>query len=656
MAFAATNVDRKTVETNLGWVFALYRTKTMEFMSNKSFPKSAFIFCAGRGERLRPLTDSIPKPLLPIAGKPVLEIILDKFISAGIKEFIVNTWHLGEKFSEHFCESSNEDFKQKIFARLEKYPDSFAAENLKKSLSFCEYAGAQIVCVAERELLGQGGGLKNIIPILDLNHSLAIHNGDILLDSPILDFLEFSAAEFEKSVSEISENNAESEISACLFLRAEGALKNVGVVSQPKPRVRDLRFTTKRVCEKYLQFAGFFVAFPKFLSAVKNVESEKFSTVDVMLELTLDCENSISYFEENRGFFADMGTLDDYKMCDARQRLLNIGFSPVGVLRAIAKGGSMREFFRFEDADKGELVACFYSPQKRENFLYCQIADFLNSADFPVPEILFHGENLIVMRDGGKIDLSEICGGRDNFCAIKARPLYVAAVLEAKKLHTSVSEKYFELLSRAEAPELSEEFSENLYDWEHGYFFEEFAKNFAKSKTQKPLEDFAALKKNLLSQKKVLLHRDLQSQNLVVRDGKVSFIDFQGMRLGCALYDLASLLLDPYVNLPKSFCDEMLEVYFCGEDSECKKSKKEEGDFSRFEKNFYIAGAQRLMQALGAYAFLAMKKGKPEYFNHMEFALNFLSESARKAGLLQICEICEEISPRIAVLIQEAKK
>ena len=55
----------------------------------------AMILAAGRGERLRPLTDHIPKPLLPVAGKPLIEYHIERLVDAGINELVINHAHLG---------------------------------------------------------------------------------------------------------------------------------------------------------------------------------------------------------------------------------------------------------------------------------------------------------------------------------------------------------------------------------------------------------------------------------------------------------------------------------------------------------------------------------------------------------------------------------
>ena len=62
----------------------------------------AFILAAGKGERLKPLTNEIPKPLIKIKGKPLLEWSIIKLRSAGIKEIVINVHHLGDQIINYF--------------------------------------------------------------------------------------------------------------------------------------------------------------------------------------------------------------------------------------------------------------------------------------------------------------------------------------------------------------------------------------------------------------------------------------------------------------------------------------------------------------------------------------------------------------------------
>ena len=71
----------------------------------------AMILAAGRGERLRPLTDSLPKPMLPVAGKPLLEHHIERLVASGITDIVINTCWLAEKIE-------NVVFQRGIFPKL----------------------------------------------------------------------------------------------------------------------------------------------------------------------------------------------------------------------------------------------------------------------------------------------------------------------------------------------------------------------------------------------------------------------------------------------------------------------------------------------------------------------------------------------------------
>lgn len=111
------------------------------------------------------------------------------------------------------------------------------------------------------------------------------------------------------------------------------------------------------------------------------------------------------------------------------------------------------------------------------------------------------------------------------------------------------------------------------------------------------------------------LHRDFQSRNIMIQDGVAHFIDFQGGRLGPLAYDLASLLIDPYSNLPLSFQEELVDKYLQF------LSRHQKINDADFRKQFMLLAFQRNMQILGAFSFLFKVKQKLFFANYIKPSL-----------------------------------
>lgn len=132
---------------------------------------------------------------------------------------------------------------------------------------------------------------------------------------------------------------------------------------------------------------------------------------------------------------------------------------------------------------------------------------------------------------------------------------------------------------------------------------------------------------------KVCIHRDFQSENVMLHDGKIRFVDYQGARLGPAGYDVASLLFDPYVEMLNQPEATELYKYYNGLHNDGFE-----------QRSFYICAAQRLMQALGAYGNLSIHKGKEWYRDYIPvaierlwFVLNNLPEFPAIAQVVSVC-------------------
>ncbi len=304
-------------------------------------------------------------------------------------------------------------------------------------------------------------------------------------------------------------------------------------------------------------------------------------------------------------------------------------------ITAVEKGGSDRKFYRICTADRS-LILVKYSGRKEENRHYVDIAKFLSSAGVQVPHIYLHDpdEGLIWMHDLGKEDLWTF---RDEPWAVR-RPLYESALIESFKMHTAATRNR----DRADLT-LEREFDTHLYLWEQGYFFEHCLKNHfgvpeAQVRELAELPVLHAASAHLASLPRVLVHRDFQSQNIMIRDGTAWLIDFQGMRFGLAQYDIASLLYDPYVSLQPPEREELLAFY----ERLARRSGVELPE--DFREIFDWCALQRLMQALGAYGFLGLQKGRPDFLAHIPAARLSLREVAsRLYGLQKIVWLLDSL-------------
>ncbi len=117
------------------------------------------IFGAGRGTRMRPITDHTPKPLAPVNGRPIIDYALEKLAEYGIERVVVNTHHLAEK--------------------LEAYLKGLW-ESENPVLSPQPPASFEIITVREKTLLETGGGLVNALPWLGEEEPFFVINGDVI--------------------------------------------------------------------------------------------------------------------------------------------------------------------------------------------------------------------------------------------------------------------------------------------------------------------------------------------------------------------------------------------------------------------------------------------------------------------------------------------
>jgi aminoglycoside/choline kinase family phosphotransferase len=297
-------------------------------------------------------------------------------------------------------------------------------------------------------------------------------------------------------------------------------------------------------------------------------------------------------------------------------------------LSSLEGRGSDRTFFRLRWNHKDSAILIHYDPKRVENTYYADIATFLRDIYVPVPRLIRHdfARCLIIMEDLGDKDLWSL---RENPWEIR-RVFYQKTLAVAHRLH-SFPERDFP----SNRIRLTEGFGPDLYRWERDYFKDHFVRDACDIKLEPSFEreleaELSKLAERLMATKRSLVHRDLQSQNVMIRNGEPFLIDFQGMRFGSFFYDLGSLLCDPYVDFSDNERHQLLTFY--------DGLSEQPLDWTTFQNHFWEASAQRLIQALGAYGFLGLKRGLKSYLDHIPNGLDNLYLAATQAASLSLLQ------------------
>ena len=221
---------------------------------------NAFIFAAGLGTRLKPLTDTMPKALVPVAGKPLLAHVIEKLKAAGCKKIVINIHHFGQMIIDYVKENNN--------------------------------FGIDIVFSDEREmLLETGGAIKHAVDLLG-DEPFLIHNVDIMSNVDLL----------------VSKRNS----SRALLFNSESNLtawtnKNTGEIKTPYENVEIARL-------EEFAFSGIHVFSPQLFKYFGEYP-EKFSIIDFYLN-TCKAEK-IKAFTQDGLQLLDVGKLDSLEKANA---------------------------------------------------------------------------------------------------------------------------------------------------------------------------------------------------------------------------------------------------------------------------------------------------------------------------------------------------
>lgn len=296
------------------------------------------------------------------------------------------------------------------------------------------------------------------------------------------------------------------------------------------------------------------------------------------------------------------------------QSWLNRNAVPVHQCAAqfLKERGSQRAFIRLESAQTS-LMLIIYNKERTENRKLAAHTSWLKAVGIRVPTVYAHDarNGWILMDDAGMTSLQATV--QIASCS-KRRQLYEEVLEQVAILHTNGLAKGATMQTAALMPP----FTKKLFQMEHELFNTWYLDKLCGVPLRKRNRFGPAMQQliqKLSGQPAVLLHRDLQSSNILLHKGVPVFIDYQGMRKGPAAYDLASLLADPYVMLDEPFQQQCIAYY-------------ENKTGTAMQDIFWWAVMQRMMQAIGAYARISLSTRNQSFLDYIPRAQHMIRRAS----------------------------
>ncbi len=295
----------------------------------------------------------------------------------------------------------------------------------------------------------------------------------------------------------------------------------------------------------------------------------------------------------------------------------------------ILQQGSNRKYTREADA-KGRSVIRVEGTNRAENHAFVYLARHFHRKGLPVPEVLWVSEDEMSYTQedlGDTLLFDAIKHGRETGCFLPEE----RALLE-KTIRALAHIQY----EGAEGLDWSVCFpvpamDERSIRWDLNYWKYCFLKGTKIEFSEPKLEDdFDKMVAKLLSPqegeaaKGCFLYRDMQSRNVMIKDGEPYFIDFQGGRRGPTQYDVASFLWQAKANIPQSLREQLIDAYL-DEAGKMKIGnwKLEKGEWRKALPYFVLF---RTLQVLGAYGYRGYFERKPHFLESIPNALKNLHE------------------------------
>ena len=559
----------------------------------------AMILAAGLGTRLAPHTDTLPKPLFPIAKSVMIDRLIRQLVTAGATQIMINTHHLHQKIE--------------AYIRSQTCP-------IKVQIRF------------EPQILGTGGALKNISDFWQKGPLLVI-NGDIVTNIDLGRAYQFHLNHPDPVTMVMHDYPAFNGVS----VNFEGFITEFGRVGEPSknPQERKLAYTGIQIIDH---------------SLLKMIPPDTFCSIIDIYKTFLSQNGKIAAFMVENHYWHDMGTPQGLRNA-ALEQLIQKVFKRREIESCdtsykethLAGDGSDRKWSRLRTSSNSVILAdhgIVGSEKRSETGSFIRIGQHLAAKKIPVPTIYAADEfsGLVLLEDLGDVHLHTlVTTTKDrNKIVMLYRQVIDRLILLSMTGYQNFDPKWA--------------FQTQYYDQtlilekECRYFMEAFINGVMEMKASyRDLKREFEMLADMTIEHAVtgLIHRDCQSRNIMWYNNQSYFIDFQGARIGPIQYDLASLLIDPYVSLDQNIQDQLLDYYDQKIAAEAPKWR------GKWQMGYACCRLTRNLQILGAFGYLSRVKGKSFFAGFIPKAVETLKNSLNTqkiADLDRLTELVNQIS------------
>lgn len=528
----------------------------------------AMILAAGLGTRLKPYTEHTPKPLFTINRRPVLDMTIEKCHQAGCTEIIINTHHHHEQLD--------------AFVTQQAYP-------------------VPVHLRYEPVILGTGGGIRNVADLW-AGDDLLVINGDVICD---LDFARIYA------------HHQRHGAAVTMVMHHHPAFNSVWVDSRGwvvgfDPTAPTTDPATSGSCRQ-LAFTGIHVLTQRVLD---YLPSEGPAHIITAYSRMLTGNERIKAHIVQDHYWQDIGTPARYQAAafdsmapKAFERAFGTPAHQPLERQPLKGDGSDRQWYRVISGSRHLIMVdhgiCRQPDIRQEVHAFMDIGRHLSRQKAAVPKIHMGDpmSGLVWVEDLGDLHLQQTV---HNASDSERLHLY-RQVIDAWQHMAIAGGRGFDTGWTYQSTHYDQAL---ILEKECRYFVEAFLQGYLGWSTPfgELAGEFESLADAAINNAAVaFMHRDLQSRNIMVKDGRIFFIDFQGGRMGPMQYDLASLLIDPYVALTPELQHQLLNYT-------AQTLERRYGiDGHRFLEGYAYCVLTRNLQMLGAFAHLSRVKHKAQF-------------------------------------------